>query len=389
METIDPTRAGFDAARLVRVTAAIDADVAAGRSDGAAIVVARGGRVVLAEARGFADRGAGRRLALDDVFVSMSVGKQFVNVLVLAAVERGALRLHAPIAEWLPEFRGRGKDRITLAHLLTHTSGITAQVPALPPEELIDVARLTAWAAQAPLESLPGARVTYSIAVAHAVLGDLLVRTDSAGRRLGAILREDLFAPLGMRDTVLGPRADLVARLCPVVACYDQPGLFDPRALEGLAALVLTDGAELPAGGFLTTAADLHRFAEMLRRGGALDGQRVLAPATLKLARRNHTGRRPNSLMDYTVALRGWNRWPAFIGLGFFVRGEGVIPGPHGNLASPETFGGWGAGSTAFWIDPARDVTCVFLSTGLMEDSHHLERVSRLADLVLAALVEP
>jgi CubicO group peptidase (beta-lactamase class C family) len=261
-------------------------------------------------------------------------------------------------------------------------------VPALPPEDLIDVARVTAYAAAAPLESLPGERVTYSIAVAHAVLGSLLVRVDGGRRSLTQMLREDLFVPLGMSDTSLGPRADLVARLCPVVARYSEPGLFDPVALTGLGAVILMEGSEIAAGGFLTTAPDLHRFAEMLRRGGELDGQRILSPAMIALAARNHTGLRPNSIMDYTIAMRGWDPWPAYIGLGFFVRGEGVVPGPHGNLASPGAFGGWGAGSTAFWIDPARDLTFTFLSTGLMEDSRHIERVSRLSDLVLSALVE-
>jgi len=76
------------------------------------------------------------------------------------------------------------------------------------------------------------------------------------------------------------------------------------------------------------------------------------------------------------------------IGLGFFGRGEGIIPGPFGNLCSARTYGGLGAGSSAFWVDPVRDVTFSFLSTGLMEDSHHMERVSRLSDIVISAIVE-
>jgi len=88
------------------------------------------------------------------------------------------------------------------------------------------------------------------------------------------------------------------------------------------------------------------------------------------------------------VQMRGWEPFPAAIGLGFFIRGEGVIPGFFGNLCSARTFGGLGAGSTAFWVDPARDLTFSFLSVGLMEDSYHLERVSRLSDIVVSALVD-
>ncbi len=67
--------------------------------------------------------------------------------------------------------------------------------------------------------------------------------------------------------------------------------------------------------------------------------------------------------------LSSWEPWPAFLGLGFFLRGEGIHPTPFGQLASPETFGGFGAGSTAFWIDPDSDVTYAFLSTGLIEET--------------------
>lgn len=388
MTAVAPRSLGFDPDRLDAALRSLEVDVESQRCDGGTLVVGRRGLTALFESRGYADRERSIPLEADHAFVSMSIGKQFTNALVLNRVERGELPLHAPIAELLPEFRARGKDRITLFHLLTHTSGLPAQIPQLAPGELIDVGRVTAYAAGAPLESLPGERVTYSILVAHAVLGCLLRRVDRAGRSLARLMSEELFAPLGMRHTSLGPRADLVERLCPVVARYKEPGLFAPEDVEGVAELVQMEGAEVPAGGFLTTAGDVHRFAEMLRRGGELDGFRLLSPAMLELATRNHTGERPNSLMDYTVSMRGWDPWPAYIGLGFFVRGEAIVPGPIGNLASPRSFGGWGAGSTCFWVDPQRDLSFSFLSTGLMEDSRHIERVSRLSDLVLAAVVD-
>jgi len=388
MQVSDPRDLGFDPERLHQVGRSIDADIQAERCDGAVVVIARHGRPALVEARGFADRSAGRTLATDDVFVSMSIGKQFVNALVLQRVERGELRLHAPIAELLPEFDQRGKGRITLFHLLTHTSGVPSQPPPLAPEDLADVAAITAFAASAPLESLPGERVTYSILAAHAVLGALLLRVDGGGRSLATLMADDLFRPLGMDHTHLGPRDDLLKRMCPVVARYTEPGLFDPSEVEALAQVICLPGAEIPAGGFLTVASDVQRFAEMLRRGGELDGHRVLSPAMVELATRNHTGDRPNSLMDYTADLRGWDPWPAYIGLGFFVRGEAVVPGPLPSLAGARCFGGWGAGSTAFWIDRDRDLTFSFLSTGLMEDSRHIERVARLSDAVLAAVID-
>ena len=388
METANPKDLGFDPERLARVVDSIDRDVAAGRSHGAAISVGRRGRIALHAARGHADRASGRKLALDDVFATMSVGKQFTNVIVLNRVERGDLRLEMPVAELIPEFGRRGKGRMKLWHLLTHTSGILSAIPTLPPEEIASTERLTAFAAASLPESLPGDRVTYSVAVAHSVMAEMVRAAEGRKRTFRQILEEDLFRPLGMNETSLGARADLSKRLCPVVAAYMEAGLFDPAGMEGVGMLLSMEGGELPAGGYLTTIGDVGRFCEMLRRRGELGGKRILSPAMIDFATRNHTGDKPNTLLDYTLDYRGWDVFPASIGLGFFVRGEGVIPGPFGNLCSSRAYGGLGAGSTAFWVDPVHDVWLAFLSTGLMEDSHHMERVSRLSDIVVSAIVD-
>jgi CubicO group peptidase (beta-lactamase class C family) len=108
----------------------------------------------------------------------------------------------------------------------------------------------------------------------------------------------------------------------------------------------------------------------------------------LDLATRNHTGAMPNDIWDYAVEARGWPVFPAYLGLGFFLRGKGFHPTPFGSLASPRTFGGVGAGSTTFFIDPERELSFAFLSTGLMEETRSTERHQRIADLVLAAIVD-
>ena len=383
-----PGELGFDLERLDRVLAAIDADIAKQSYDGVALCVTRHGHVALRAARGFAERASGKRLELDDVFVSMSIGKQFTVAIVLDRIERGALRLAMPVAELIPEFGTRGKQRITLFHLLTHTSGIESGLPPLPPEALVSIEQTTAWACTSMPESTPGERVTYSVAVAHAVMAEMVRRAEGSKRTFAQILREDLFEPLDMKNTSLGGREDLLARVCPVVARFREPGLFLPWEIEGASALLAMPGAEFPAGGFLTTLDDVARFAEMLRRRGELDGRRILSPAMLDLATRNHTGEMPNSLFGYACETRGWTPFPAYLGLGFFLRGERMVPGPFGTLSSPRTFGGLGTGSTCFWIDPEHDVAFSFLSTGLMEDSRHIERTARLSDIVLAAVID-
>ena len=94
-----------------------------------------------------------------------------------------------------------------------------------------------------------------------------------------------------------------------------------------MGALLATPGCEIPGGGCVTTIDDLHRFAEMLRRGGELDGARVLSPAMIEFCTRNHTGDMRNVFFDATCGTRNWVTYPAAIGVGFFVRGEGPTAG--------------------------------------------------------------
>ena len=379
---------GFDPKRLARVGARIEADIAAQRYDGAALIVSRKGQPVLREIRGFADRASGRSLTGDDVFVSFSVGKQFTNVLVLNRIEQGDLHLHMQIGDIIPAFRERGLRQMSLFHLLTHTSGIMGAIPSVPAEILVSIEKLTAYLAGKRPESQPGERVNYSIIAAHSVMAEMVRRVDGGFRSYTQIMREDLFAPLGMDNTSLGGRADLLARACPLVARYDAPGMFAPDEVLGVGQVLGIPGAEIPAGGYLTTIDDLHRFASMLRNGGEIDGIRILSPRTLDYCTRNFTGDKPNILFDYAQDTRGWKPWPASIGIGFFMRGVGIQPGPMSNLSSPRSYCGWGAGSSCFWVDPELDLTFSFLSTGLMEETYHIERLQRLADLVITSLVE-
>ncbi len=379
---------GFDPTRLARVATRIEADLAAGKYHGAALRVARRGETVLDLTLGHADRAAGRALQADDAFVSFSIGKQFTNALVLNRVERGDLHLAMQVRELIPGFETRGLREVNLFQLLTHTSGLLSAIPTVPLEVLTNITALTDWVATQRPESLPGERVNYSIIVAHSVMAEMLRRVDGGQRSFGQMIREDLFEPLGMHRTSLGPRADLVAKLCPAVACYEAPGMFYPEEVAGVGAVVLMDGAEIPAGGYLTCIDDLHRFAQMLARGGELDGVRILSPRTLDYCTQNHTGGLRNVLFDYARDTRGWQAWPANIGIGFFMRGEGLQPGPMSNFSSARTFCGWGAGSTCFWVDPVQQLSFAFLSTGLMEETWHCERLQRLSDLVVTALTD-
>ncbi len=378
---------GFDRQRLADIGRTIESDIKRELYDGAVLCVSRGGEIAAFEALGYAERESRREMRDDSVFFSMSVAKQLTVAIVLNRVEAGQLSLTGRVADIIPEFGCRGKENITLYQLLTHTAGLMFGPPPIDVTEIGNLDAVVAATCAAPIEIEPGTAVAYAAIVAHAIMAEMVRRVEGSRRSFQQILNDDLFAPLGMNDTALGKREDLAPRMCPVVVRDRRPGLFEPEILEAVGALIGADW-EMPAGGCLTTAGDLSRFANMLGNGGELNGVRILSPAMLDLATRNHTGKKPNQMWSYTAGMRGWKRFPAYLGIGFFLRGEGVFPAPFGTLASPRTFGGLGAGSNMFWVDPDRDLTCVFLSTGLLEESYNVERFQRISDLVLASVIE-
>lgn len=378
---------GFDADRLGLLGASIKRDIDAQRYDGAVLAIRRGGRPVLTEAFGWAHRDSERRMKADDVFCTFSVAKQFTHTLILNRIERGDLALTQRVADVIPEFANRGKENITLLQVLTHTSGLTLKLPAMDPMQLGSLDAVVAAACMSAVESVPGERVWYSGIIGTAILAEVLRRIEGGKRAYRDMLAQDLFTPLGMTSSALGTRADLASRLCPVVARDRQPGLSFAEEYEMFGAMVTAE-AEIPALGCVTTAADLSRYAEMLRAGGVLDGARILSPAMVDLATRNHTGTLPNETWSFASGPRGWRPVPAYLGLGFYLRGDTVVPNFLGTLTSPRSFGGMGAGSTMFWIDPQRDLSCVFLTSGLITcELRNVDRMQRISDMVIASMV--
>lgn len=381
------TTCAVDRDQLRRIEDQLAADVERRTCDGVALRVSVRGELVLDFRTGYADRELGKPVVADTVFAAFSTSKQLCSVAALIFVERGLLRLHTTVAELIPEFGTLGKHTINLHHLLTHTSGLAPDVP-VPPFVLaaaMDNSLMVQEVAKARLLAQPGERVSYQAIVGHAVVAEMLERVDPAGRSYVDIVDDEILRPLGMTETTMGvTRPELVERFAPVRACYDTQDLFDPAEVAGVDAMVRL-GAVLPAGGYVTTISDLHRFTEMLTSGGTLDGRRIVAPATLDYASRNQTGAKPNDLVTYTSG-RGWNSWPANIGTGFFVRGDGETAGPVGNFASGRTLAGMGAGTAGFIADGDHQVSMTLLTTGAIPDADHVARLGRLSDMVIAAL---
>ncbi len=376
----------FDSGRLDQLTAAVERDIAADLYFGGVISVKRGGQPAYLKTFGHSSPAKDRKVAEDSVFSLFSVTKAFTNILIFQAIERGLVTLTTPVAKIIPEFAGGLRDRITVFHLLTHSAGLPTMFEARPGMYIDRLAEVIAAICQValPIEAA-GARVDYAPLFNHALLGETARRLDLKKRSYREILREDLFEPLGMKDTSMGVRRDLKSRHLIPEFRGNYPIQHLGHSNLGPNGAFEEEDAEMPWVGCVSTASDMMRFAEMLRGGGTLDGRRIVSRALVERARTIWTGDKPNEFYANGIRAAGGIAPPANIGLGFSVRGPQMGTSLFGSLASPSTFGAHGAGTTIFWVDPERDISFVGLMTGLMKTIDNLSRWERLSDIVHAA----
>ena len=377
---------GFDGARLEHLTKVIKSDIAAGLYHGAVVKIARGGEVALETALGAADAAQSKPLQLDSVFSIFSITKAFTNVLTLRAIELGQFALTTRLSDVIPEFSGHGREKIQIWHLLSHQAGFPIIFEVKPGMYIDRFDEMVAAVIDVvkPVDP-PGAKVSYSPLVNHVLLGEAVRRSDPKGRSYRAIVQDEILNALKMKDTSVGLRADLKPRKVVPDFRGNYPIGHRGHSNFGPNGAFEEEHAEMPWVGVASTVPDMFRFAEMLRRDGVLEGARLLSPAILALARRNWTGDKPNELYTQRSRELGWEPTPAFIGLGFSLRGTAICHHLFGTLASAGTYGNYGAGTTLFWVDPERDLTFVCLSAGLMESNANIERFQRLSDIVISA----
>jgi len=378
----------MDAARLKQLVAVMRDDIARDRYFGGAIAIGRHGKLALHEAIGHADSKRTRPVKKDSVFSLFSVTKALTVVLVLRAIERGQFDLTTRISDLVPEFSGRGREAIEIHHLLTHSSGLPS---VYSPREGMYIDVLDEVVAEICKnifpQDPPGQFVRYAPICHHALMGDALRRTDPKKRSYREIVVEDLLKPLGMKDTSIGVRKDLKKRQLVPEFRGNSPTQHLGHSNLGINGAFEEEFAEMPWVGAVSTAADMYRFAEMLRREGELDGVRILSPTMVRRAHHCWTGDKPNELYRKIFENRGWEVLPAYIGLGFSLRGDRMGHALFGTLTSPETFGNHGAGTTLFWVDPELDLTFVGLATGVMNSDVNIERWQRLSDIAVSAAI--
>jgi CubicO group peptidase (beta-lactamase class C family) len=375
-------------AQLDHFRSMIEQDIASGLFYGASVRVGRGGDLVFNETLGSADADGRQPLKPDTVFSIFSMTKAFTNILTLRAIEMGRFALTTRVSEVIPEFAGSPRNEVTFFHLLTHTSGWPGMWEVKPGAyqgDFDEAIRDVIERVHGTIE--PGQRCDYQPVVNHTLMGEALRRTDPKQRSLRDIYHDDLFAPLRMNDTAMGVRKDLQPRHAVPDLRGTLPVETPGRTKPGPYGMFEEEDAEMPHVGCVSTGDDMWRFAEMLRRGGELDGTRIISPKTLARARQNWTGDMENELYRWLALTMGGKGYPAYIGLGFSLKGEKIIPSQYGTLTGVGTFGNNGAGTSVFWVDPESDANFVCLTTGCMPEWENIKRFQRYSDAVAAAMI--
>jgi CubicO group peptidase (beta-lactamase class C family) len=403
----DPAELGLDAGRLVRIDRHFDRYVDDGRLPGYLAVVARHGRIAHVASAGKRDLESGAAVEPDTLWRIYSMTKPVTTVAAMMLWEEGGFELKDPVAKFIPSFadarvhvRGSAQSPLTVPlvepvriwHLMTHTAGLTygfhhthavdeiyrtAGFEWSTPPGMDLAACCDAWAAM-PLAFQPGAEWLYSVATD--VLGRVVEVV--SGQTLDAFLAERIFGPLGMTDTGFFAAPEDHGRLAALYAADPQTGRATRFDVMGNAALKAPDALS-GGGGLVSTAGDYLRFVSMLLGAGQVDGIRLLGPRTLRYMTRNH--------LPGGADLEGFGRplfaETTFEGVGFGL-GFSVVENPVAGRtpASAGEFGWGGAASTAFWVDPAEELTVLFFTQLLPSSTHPIR--PQLHQLVHQALVD-
>ncbi|MEV0693935.1 serine hydrolase domain-containing protein [Streptomyces sp. NPDC050388] len=388
-QEVDPAEAGLDAKALDRLDRHFAHEVDEGRLPGFLVAVARGGRVAHLTAYGRRDVAAGLPVRSDTLWRIYSMTKPVTAVAALLLMEEGRLSLDDPVGRHLPAFAeprvyesGSGDGMRTrpaagpllVRHLMTHTAGLTfAFYHAHPVDALYREAGLDSSVAPGadlagtvdvyaglPLQFDPGTQWNYS--VASNVLGRIIEVV--SGQPLDTFFAERIFGPLGMTDAGFQIGDEQAGRLAELY------GETDAGGIEPIAGLPLRGRPRFlsGSGGMAASAHDMHRFMELLRRRGELDGVRLLTPETVDLMTRNHL---PGGADLRAFGSRPAHDEPGNEGIGFGL-GVSVVVDPSRTRAPSGlgTYGWTGVATTAFWVDPGRDLTVQFYTQVRPRSSH-------------------
>jgi CubicO group peptidase (beta-lactamase class C family) len=408
-----PKQAGFSAERLAHITDHLKRSyIDNGKIAGCQVLVARHGHPAYFQSLGQMDRERSLPMRDDTIVRLYSMTKPITSVALMTLYEKGYFQLNDPVHKFVPEWRDhrvwvsgdgpsmqteRPRRPASMRDMLGHTGGLTygsALVALGAPDEGHPVDKVyakvgvrrdqgetlkefVAKLGRVPLRYQPGERWMYSLSTD--VCGALVEII--SGKRFDQYLKDEIFTPLKMNDTAFFVEASKLDRFAANYRRGPDKKLElvdDPeRSIYRKEPTFFSGG-----GGLTSTISDYWRFCEMVRRGGELDGARILGPRTLDLMHLNHL-KDGKDLTEMAIASfsETANEGVGF-GLGFATTLDRV---KSGTIASGDYYWG-GAASTIFWVDQTEDLVVVFI-TQLMPSGAFNFR-GQLKSIVYSAIVE-
>lgn len=341
---------------------------------GAQLYVAHDGRT--AADFGVGEAKAGVPMTADTLMTWYSSTKPLTSMCVGQCWERGRVELDAPVATYIPEFAANGKDKITLRHVLTHTSGFPNADLAVrfrrPWAEVI-----AAICAAKPEDGWEiGRHAQYHPTAGMQILGEIVARV--SGMPFERYIRKELFEPLGMKDSWVGMPADVFKGYGDRMGTMMNTDGAKPEPAEHYKDIGVQGWATqcVPGGNGHGPMRELARFYAMMLGGGELAGKRVLAAKTVAEFTKVHRPDAPNFKAKGNAA--AW-------GLG--ISRQRAVGGVH---CSEGTFGHGGSLSSLAFCDPGKRVVAAFVCNGRPKQADHAARVREITaaiyeDLGLAA----
>lgn len=336
-------------------SAAFDAAVLAGIREGvypgAALVVGRHDTILFAKGYGHLTWNAASAAVTADstIWDLASLTKVVATTpAMMLLVEQGKVVLDSPVARYVPEFNGPGTASITVRHLLTHTSGLRATLPAI--REAHDSAEAMRMVLTTAPIAPPGSRMVYSDLNAI-LLGEIVRRV--SGVSLDAFVTRAVYAPLGLdQDMLFRPPKRLERRIAPTNLWHGHPiaGVVnDPSAWK-------LGGVSGNAGVF-ATARGVARFAQFMLNEGALPGRpRIIKKETVE----QFTQIAVPARHGVSARTLGWEALPT-----------GEETSSAGTLFGPRSYGHTGWTGTSLWVDPQRDVFVLLLTNRAFDPRTH------------------
>jgi CubicO group peptidase (beta-lactamase class C family) len=363
-----------------QVQQAIDEMVDSGAERGLQVAVFHRGVQVVDCVTGVADPSSGRKVMSETPVYCYSVCKAAASTLIHMLAERGAFGYDTSVAELWPEFGARGKQVVTVRHVLNHTAGVPGIPLTTTIEDLCDWDKMCSAIADAELWWEPGTKIGYHAYTFGYIAGEIIRRV--TGKPISQVLREAVSGPLGVeKELYFGmPRSEhhrlAVLEDAPMPPGFQMPAMPPDLPMFKAAPMSLmpdakfgnredTLAADIPAGGKTSARAIARMYAALL---GEVDGIRLLPAKRLKEATTN-----PVSGVDEVFGM------PTTWALGYAIGMLGAA------TDKPQTaFGVGGVGGSFAFGDPATGIACAVTKNRLAQDFNSATQICRLVTEALA-----